>query len=1813
MAFSASRGSTESLRGKATDKASTDMSSKVKSTKQPAGDSSEVTSASSNDSGVVFGSFSLEYPVTGIETERADGVTIVNCMPECRVFICGGEVTKDVTGVTVSYTADNMSTCTIGLANPRGKYSVAISDLVADKSGSLWREDKSIQATYDYDWLKKQVPSTSTSTDNKTSESKATKVGNALLGKQITSTFKSVVSGIQNMSRNRQKGFTQMVYEIKQQSNIHKAIGETVFDYRDPVTVFFKGRFSTYWYFGFSGMVSSIDSSYAYGSQESISLQCHDVIGILKRKKFTQQGAILAAANLEAAIFKGDAGKKFNFYDDVKGNFSKVIKQIMWVSEKDQVDAVENSHFYYTPKCSLTKTDPKTKENKSSENKESGNDTIDVNEPYVSKTKYMNEFRDIHKFDNIHTDDQERNNTGKQFREFKLVEEDDKPAPKPITIELEGLEFHASRINYILAKDENSITSADEKPKSYYMNKPVPQEVYGILKNVIDKMREILEEDPSITWTVVGHVSVDTGVPVLPRSAELKAYLKSGNSYCKLDLGTALVDYPHKVDVTHGGRLSLPPKLNTPMYLGYFKSNPHYSFNPDLYTPHGEGWSLSETRAARALKNMKEVAKSLSADSKYTLVNNVVQSMQSKGVGSSQPRNIKKQPVVGVTLTSAAMVKQYSSGSPESFFSRTGKAEINRINRFIELVPNKKEYKKKEKNAGLGNDSTSYVKDPHKYRFSPSSDIYFQFNEININDFTPENLDIFYKTSVRYWLKGPGTELDTANLGNPHKTGWKHTHGFGVCGIHPAMTYDFIDNFNILPDVHATAMRNPKLLDGATLTPSDVVREQVFGIGLHNSILATNETQSIGTQHNYFRPRIFLVVPKKFRQRERFVYNFGQMTLDKMNASSTYSMLERLILDFEYTIYSSPMGDLFIEPLMHDFHPLDFYGKMEDRAICNRVPNGAGSWDYSGADVYFRTTIHTYDQSIIGYRKDKAYIFNTKANHPFFITNKDLKRVTDTIKPENLVSHVILEGSSIPYSKDAALVQGGLDKFAAGTVSYIDIESHVKNTSEKDGELTLVDSQLKTSTFQKQIGMYMANGFNVMQASSLKNSGALTKLKAKRDESIKVYTYKLYNNFMSLKQDSTLGSIVAKAAEGIQKLTLGDRVIYNTRILNLVEKYVKASGYFADSLSTQLIIDSYTQYQVDDRQLTAMTELAPELLSLYMYVFNYAATGEEEGGEAKNKILSQHNIKTILGENGLFKLLVTKLTYGVQYSSIDNTSLDKSLIDQLAINIDLKASEAYTADTKIILEELLLLYEVDLLADNTIDSRAFRDLSTEICIMEKQIANAGNLDGFLTRGDLKTYENLQLYDPSKDFVSRYGWNPGPTIRNTYISNGAEAEIYCKVLFDKINSKAFQLSCDLIGRPELGLNRPYYVEKNTCIGLCTDYSITYKPSTAFSSNVTLTFLRRNALAYSYTLGNLDRVTTLNDSAADAHTNAFFNTKALNYFKSIFAADKTAERYKFVDKFVSSIAIAGVKGAVTGGAVQSFLGIKKKSDEKAKEADPARDGLYVAHDCIGHTDYNNKYGIKNLELFTKKVTSESTGDPKYVAQLGGRLITREQAQAIVAKNSELHVAFMLLQTLEQEYEYNTIKLYKQTQQHKLAQEAETAFLDLRATLLLTPAEIDSCDASIAQYTKLRNEIEVWLYAIRTERAEIEKSYVRLTTRLFGVPAGYTPAATTATTTLNYSPSSARRSAGAKFNKDKTTSIMYNLYAAIPQYDVNGATLRERCLILDDTTMQSDDKVTGLAEDVPLYIDTKALTIDSAESKKIDAGNQDNRNQA
>ena len=197
----------------------------------------------------VFGTFGVEYDPSEFEKIVADSPYYnVNLLPDCRVFVFGTEITKDILSVTVNNAVNSIGTCQIQLANPRGKYVIQRNDLRKKSNGDFgWREDKDILASYTYKQFERMSPG------NILQDLVKYAAGNS--GAEAISAFNKAKDLITGTFANPHAPTTRMIFETKFYSGINKCVGDIVFDYRDPVIVFFKGRFSPYWYFGFSGVL----------------------------------------------------------------------------------------------------------------------------------------------------------------------------------------------------------------------------------------------------------------------------------------------------------------------------------------------------------------------------------------------------------------------------------------------------------------------------------------------------------------------------------------------------------------------------------------------------------------------------------------------------------------------------------------------------------------------------------------------------------------------------------------------------------------------------------------------------------------------------------------------------------------------------------------------------------------------------------------------------------------------------------------------------------------------------------------------------------------------------------------------------------------------------------------------------------------------------------------------------------------------------------------------------------------------------------------------------------------------------------------------------------------------------------------------------------------------------------------------------------------------------------------------------------------------------------------------------------------------
>jgi hypothetical protein len=193
------------------------------------------------------------------ETERLN--------QRARIFIAGYDVTQDVDSFTITNHMDNGMSATIQLMNPRDRYRITRTDLETNMYNVL--EDnpkrygnKDILPTYDLEGKPFSL----------------TKSGmNGLVYKQEMNSLheKDMGGGSKNKDlQYKDYLFKHMLFIVKWHSGIRKQENDFIFDYKEPVIIFLQGRYSTFWYFGFTGAITSYSSTFAYGGENSINITC---------------------------------------------------------------------------------------------------------------------------------------------------------------------------------------------------------------------------------------------------------------------------------------------------------------------------------------------------------------------------------------------------------------------------------------------------------------------------------------------------------------------------------------------------------------------------------------------------------------------------------------------------------------------------------------------------------------------------------------------------------------------------------------------------------------------------------------------------------------------------------------------------------------------------------------------------------------------------------------------------------------------------------------------------------------------------------------------------------------------------------------------------------------------------------------------------------------------------------------------------------------------------------------------------------------------------------------------------------------------------------------------------------------------------------------------------------------------------------------------------------------------------------------------------------------------------------------------------
>lgn len=796
---------------------------------------------------------------------------------------------------------------------------------------------------------------------------------------------------------------------------------------------------------------------------------------------------------------------------------------------------------------------------------------------------------------------------------------------------------------------------------------------------------------------------------------------------------------------------------------------------------------------------------------------------------------------------------------------------------------------------------------PNTYSFSPYNDLYLQLNEIKLKgQLSGEELEPYFNASIRFWEANH--EIDTPTP--PKGTGWKDTKAFGVCGIHPALKRAFIDNFNILENIWEQCYYNQKYVDRLVVSPMDKIRETVIGSVTEKRSNMQSDTNK-GSNLNLFRPRLFIVAPKRYGDGERKLETEFRKLGEILNAtsSSIYDTLKKQLDGIEYNLFSSTMGDVFIEPMLYDTHPLEYCDPIEPRNIIQ-----------SSKDVYFRDE-STIDPTKTVTRKNTAYFFNPLANHPFFIMDKDLISLDQSFNPEMVYTSITTigaqtqEGSIFNVMKDDFLKQIGYMYMARGN-RYIKPKDSEEDEPEEDEAFNKIDPTV--------IGIYVADGLEKYTQYAGNQEFINNKLKEAEEYRLQLEKLILLQ-FFQYDFSSTLKTLVKKFLDNVEWM-------YEN--VDASEKWYPELAYEWASIKEYKESEDVENEDIDyliEYILNKYTNVLKKEIPLFRKnidieletFFNSNVSNEKIEDDPSSLIQAMKDAEAGYGDSG--------------YNTFNQSTDYYELLGRLFTYF-----ENIKASSEQVVSDIIFIYTPTAIKDNADVLNKFKkvyDLYGDLFIASGHISENSNITSL---DKLKYLEMLGLYNPRKDIVKRYGYNPlKQPIKNIYLNNGKEAIDYSKSVFNRLYGRAYNIHAVQIGRPEYFLNRPIYCEQKDAIGLLNEYTIEFKYGSTFTSSINLDFIRKNAILFDYSIENLDEL-------VGEHDNAFFK--------------KEADKYYLTAKL-----LAGGKDLVqqAGGMAGAAGGDLKKvvAEQAASEVGDLADnflkfgGLYSAHDKHGHLNYDD----------------------------------------------------------------------------------------------------------------------------------------------------------------------------------------------------------------------------------------------------------------
>jgi hypothetical protein len=471
------------------------------------------------------------------------------------------------------------------------------------------------------------------------------------------------------------------------------------------------------------------------------------------------------------------------------------------------------------------------------------------------------------------------------------------------------------------------------------------------------------------------------------------------------------------------------------------------------------------------------------------------------------------------------------------------------------------------------------------------------------------------------------------------------------------------------------------------------------------------------------------------------------------------------------------------------------------------------------------------------------------------------------------------------------------------------------------------------------IGRYIADGFDSLThlGSSIKEEYENEKKTA--DELLQIMKDYVFIKLITEEIDITINDLVSSFAVAIDNIkpnankTVQDyQKNWNTIVQSKVNQYLANRDGVIDDTTSIALINEF------GKNIKVAAGLAENSINV---------------NEMKTKILDKKasdfiliNKKTKAAKDKEFEDLVIEISKLKTKKDIATKGLSDKTSDY---DIDSLVTDAYesgvfsfdsSTESKSLLlgsmrgivSDLCLMYEGYLIGWE--DDETFSKMAKDLDEFEKKLFFPRQFRA-MTIADLRKFQKLNYYNPRENLIALYGYKRMEPIKNEYIRSDGEADTYARHIFNRILGDSRSININMIGRPELQLNRPYYFERKDCIGLLQNFNLSYKYGSEFTSTVTLRYIRNNTLSYDYTLGDLDAI-------RGDHNNTYFAKEGRTYLQY-------NNTQKNINKKIGTSvnkAIGGTIGSLVGSGTEDILDNIQLG------------GLYSAHDFLGHMNYDDR---------------------------------------------------------------------------------------------------------------------------------------------------------------------------------------------------------------------------------------------------------------